>query len=257
MGKLFFDVFPGLNVAEPLKELLTMVQVEKVTAARDRSSIRIYLRSSRLIHKHNIYDLEQGIKDQLFPDKKLTVRIQEKYRLSEQYTPKKLLELYKDSILLELKHYSIVEYNMFRKAQITFEGQDRMNMTVEDTMVNRDRVGELKRVLEKVFGERCGLPVEITWRYVPPTGGEMRKKMQLRMEEEARQIYWRNHGGEPGAENGYSAPKSSGRPALEGAGGMDGFFAPSGTFAADSAPWDSQAPVPEPTLAAYRTVSAE
>ena len=94
MGKLFFDVFPGLNVAEPLKELLAMAQVEKVTAARDRSSIRIYLRSSRLIHKHNIYDLEQGIKDQLFPDKKLTVRIQEKYRLSEQYTPKKLLELY-------------------------------------------------------------------------------------------------------------------------------------------------------------------
>ena len=41
MEKRFFDVFPGLNVAEPLKELLEMVQVERVTAARDRSSIRI------------------------------------------------------------------------------------------------------------------------------------------------------------------------------------------------------------------------
>ena len=257
MEKRFFDVFPGLNVAEPLKELLEMVQVERVTAARDRSSIRIYLKSTRLIHKHNIYDLERGIKEQLFPDKQLTIKIQEKYRLSDQYTPKKLLELYRDSLLLELKNYSIVEYNMFRKANITFEGQDKMDMTIEDTMVNRDRVGELKRVLEKVFGERCGLPVEITWRYVPPTGGEMRKKMQLRMEEEARQIYWRNHGGEPGAENGYSAPKSSGRPALEGAGGTDGFFAPSGTFAADSAPWDSQAPVPEAALPGNGTVSAE
>ena len=228
MEKRFFDVFPGLNVAEPLKELLEMVQVERVTAARDRSSIRIYLKSTRLIHKHNIYDLERGIKDQLFPDKQLTVKIQEKYRLSDQYTPKKLLELYKDSLLLELKNYSIVEYNMFRKADITFEGQDKMDMTIEDTMVNRDRVGELKRVLEKVFGERCGLPVEITWHYVPPTGGEMRKKLQLRMEEEARQIYWRNHGG----------------PVLEGAGGPDGFV-PSASAAAEPAPWDSQAPVLE------------
>ena len=228
MGKLFFDVFPGLNVAEPLKELLAMAQVEKVTAARDRSSIRIYLRSSRLIHKHNIYDLEQGIKDQLFPDKKLTVRIQEKYRLSEQYTPKKLLELYKDSILLELKHYSIVEYNMFRKAQITFEGQDRMNMTVEDTMVNRDRVGELKRVLEKVFAERCGLPLEVTWRYVPPVGNELRKKLEERMEEEARQIYWQNHKDELPA--GRAGAAFSGAKAAEGAAFVEG-----GT---EGAPWD-------------------
>ena len=95
MEKRFFDVFPGLNVAEPLKELLEMVQVERVTAARDRSSIRIYLKSTRLIHKHNIYDLERGIKEQLFPDKQLTIKIQEKYRLSDQYTPKKLLELYR------------------------------------------------------------------------------------------------------------------------------------------------------------------
>lgn len=41
-------------------------------------------------------------------------------------------------------------------------------MTVEDTMVNRDKAGELKRVLEKVFHERCGLPVEVEYEYVPP-----------------------------------------------------------------------------------------
>ena len=41
-------------------------------------------------------------------------------------------------------------------------------MTVEDTMVNRDKAGELKRVLEKVFHERCGLPVEVEYEYVAP-----------------------------------------------------------------------------------------
>ena len=67
MAKCFLEVFPTLNIAEPLKELLGLVQVEKVTTTRDRSSIRIYLKSARLIHKQNIYDLEKGIRDQLFP----------------------------------------------------------------------------------------------------------------------------------------------------------------------------------------------
>ena len=158
MAKNFLEVFPSLNIAEPLRELLALTEVEKVTSTRDRSSIRVYVKSPRLIHKQNIYDLEKGIKDQLFPDKQVTVKIQERYRLSGQYTPEKLLKIYKDSLLLELKHYSIIEYSMFRKSQIRFEQEDLMVLTVEDTMVNRDRTGELKRVLEKVFAERCGLP---------------------------------------------------------------------------------------------------
>lgn len=120
MSKGFFDVFPGLHMAEELGELLKLVEVTRVTAARDRSSIRIYLESPRLMHKQMIYDLEQSIKEQLFPEKQMTIRIQEKYRLSGQYTPEKLLEIYRDSILLELKHYSIIEYTMFRKAKISF-----------------------------------------------------------------------------------------------------------------------------------------
>ena len=46
--------------------------------------------------------------------------------------------------MLELKHYSIVEYSMFRKAQIVFENEGKMVLTVEDTMVNRDKTNELK-----------------------------------------------------------------------------------------------------------------
>jgi DNA polymerase-3 subunit alpha (Gram-positive type) len=41
-------------------------------------------------------------------------------------------------------------------------------MTVEDTMVNREKAGELKRILEKVFHERCGFPTEIEFEYVKP-----------------------------------------------------------------------------------------
>ena len=120
MTKGFVEVFPGLNVAAELKELLELVEVSRVTSSRDRSSLRVYLESPRLIHKQVIYDLEAGIKEQLFPGKQLTVTFQERYHLSEQYTPEKLMKVYKDSITLELKNYSIVEYTMFKKAKLTF-----------------------------------------------------------------------------------------------------------------------------------------
>lgn len=101
--KPFLEVFPDLHITDNLRELLDLVEVERVTTTRDRSSIRIYIVSPRLIHKQNIYGLEKGIREQLFPGKRVAIKIQEKYRLSGQYTPEKLLMVYRDSILMELK----------------------------------------------------------------------------------------------------------------------------------------------------------
>ncbi len=188
MGKPFFDVFPQLNIASQLKELLNLAEVAKVTSSRDRSSLRIYLESPRLIHKSNIYALEKGIRDQLFPGKELTIKIMEKYHLSGQYTPQKLLMVYKDSLLMELKHYSIIEYTIFRKAEISFPEPDLMEMTIEDNMVSKEKAGELKRILEKIFLERCGLPIEIRYQYVPAKESKVRKQLEERLEEECRQM---------------------------------------------------------------------
>ena len=57
MEKPFLEVFPGLHIGEELKELLKLVMVEKVSMPKDRSSLRIYIVSPRLIHKKNIYSM--------------------------------------------------------------------------------------------------------------------------------------------------------------------------------------------------------
>ena len=51
---------------------------------------------------------------------KSSSRKEEKYKLSGQYTPEKLLKVYRDSLLMELKNYSIIEYNIFRKTRYGF-----------------------------------------------------------------------------------------------------------------------------------------
>ncbi|RGE02307.1 PolC-type DNA polymerase III [Clostridiaceae bacterium AF02-42] len=165
MEKPFLEVFPGLNIADELKELLKLVVVEKVTMTKDRSSIRVYIRSPRLIHKKNIYALEDGIAKQLFPGRPITVKILEKYRLSAQYTPEKLYDVYRDSILMELKRYGMIEYNILRRSDTKFVTDDKMVMTIEDNLIYRERSKEVGRVLEKIFTERCGLAAEVEFLY--------------------------------------------------------------------------------------------
>lgn len=165
MEKPFLEVFPGLHIGEELKELLKLVMVEKVSMPKDRSSLRIYIVSPRLIHKKNIYSMEEGIAKQLFPGRSITVKILEKYRLSAQYTPEKLYQVYKDSILMEFKNFGMIEYNILRRAETAFEAEDTMVMTIEDNLIYRERSKEVGRVLEKIFTERCGLAAEVEFLY--------------------------------------------------------------------------------------------
>ena len=165
MEKPFLEVFPGLHIGEELKELLKLVMVEKVSMPKDRSSLRIYIVSPRLIHTKNIYSMEEGIAKQLFPGRSITVKILEKYRLSAQYTPEKLYQVYKDSILMEFKNFGMIEYNILRRAETAFEAEDTMVMTIEDNLIYRERSKEVGRILEKIFTERCGLPAEVRFSF--------------------------------------------------------------------------------------------
>ena len=165
--KTFLEVFPDLHIAENVRGLLEMVGIEKISTNRDRSVIRVYIDSPRLMHKQSIYDLEKGIKEQLFPGKRVTIKILEKYHLSSQYTPEKLMNVYRDSILMELKNYSILLYNMFRKAEMDFEEEGYLKLSLEDTMIVRDKAPELVRILEKIFTERCNVPVVVKTSYHP------------------------------------------------------------------------------------------
>lgn len=51
MSKMFFDVFPTLNVDGDLKKLLTETEVTKVGMNREKDHLRVYLLGTRLIHK--------------------------------------------------------------------------------------------------------------------------------------------------------------------------------------------------------------
>lgn len=81
MEKDFFDVFPHLKVKKELEELLDMVFVTKVSMNPGRTHLRVYIESSRWIHKKNIFALEDEIERQCFPGIPMTVTVVEKFHL--------------------------------------------------------------------------------------------------------------------------------------------------------------------------------
>ena len=165
MSKLFWEAIPGLQVNDEQRALFDRVEIEKVVSTRDRSAIKIYIRSERLIHKRSISQMEAEIKKQLFPGVGTSVSIVEKYCLSAQYTPENLMRAYEDSILYELKPYSLVLHNLMKKSRWEFTDAHVCLMHLDDMLVARSKAGELKRILEKIFMERCGIDLDVRFQY--------------------------------------------------------------------------------------------
>ena len=161
MEKMFAEVFPPLHIDKGIAELLEQVRVERVTSNRAKTYIKVYLVSQKLIHREQLFQVEQVLKKQLFGKNPIELKIVERFELSEQYTPGKVLELYKDSILFELKSYNILEYNLFRRAEITFPQENQMHLVLEKTTLGQDAADELSRILYKIFTERCGMKLQI------------------------------------------------------------------------------------------------
>ena len=142
------------------------------------------MRAKRLIFKKNIWKLEKAITEQIFQNRAIQVKIIESYELSEQYTPKSLIEVYKDSILDELNAYSVLEYNLLRTADMEFPEEDRLILTMDETIIAKTRTDEIIEFLEKVICERCGMNLKIFPQYRKPQESKYRKNSEEQIRQE-------------------------------------------------------------------------
>ena len=188
MAKLFFEVFPTLKITGEMSALLKETEITKVASNSAQNALRIYLESTRLIPKPEIYHIEQEIRQQLFPHKEIAVKIIEKFNLSSQYTPEKLMAVYRESILEEIRNYSVLLYNLMRCSKMEFDREDHMILTLEDTIVATERSNELIDILEKIICERCGLKLMIEPQYEKPAENDYLKSADSQIETEVAHI---------------------------------------------------------------------
>ena len=188
MEKDFFDVFPSLKVKKELEELLDMVFVTRVSCNPSRTHIWVYIKSERWIHKKHIFELEEQIERQIFAGLNVTVTVIEKFRLSGQYNPQNFLETYRSSMELELRSYNMLEYNMFRQAQISFPGENDLHMILPDSVIAREKSGILIEYLQKVFCERCGMDLKVELEFRETQESKYRKNAAVQIAQEVENV---------------------------------------------------------------------
>ena len=188
MIKSFGETFPTLKVDSEMEHLLEKASVTKISVNHARNLYRIYLTSERLIFKKNIWKLEEAIQKQIFKSKDISVKIIESYQLSTQYTPRTLLDVYKDSILDELNSHSVLLYNLLRTAQWEFTDDTHVTLTIEETIIAKTRGNTIMEFLEKVFCERCGMDFIINIKYEKPKISKYRKNADKQIEQEVQNI---------------------------------------------------------------------
>ena len=164
MAKRFFDVFPitaGRRRHEKSADGDGSRRRWRMNHERDH--LRVYLKQHASdSQKRYPASWNLPLHNSFLQGRMMQVKVIEKYHLSEQYTPEKLLDLYRDSIL------DGTERLQPDGIQSVF-GRRRWSLRAKATCCSRwrtrlsaqTRTHEIVEFLEKVFCERCGLDLTV------------------------------------------------------------------------------------------------
>ncbi|MDY4000699.1 MAG: PolC-type DNA polymerase III [Blautia sp.] len=188
MEKEFFDVFPNLKLKTELSEWLDMVQVTKIACNSEKTRVWIYIKSDRWIHKKHIVALEGQIERQCFAGLNVSVTVIERFYLSQQYTPENFLDVYRSSMELELRNYNMLEYNLFKRAKISFSEEHVMNLVLPDSVIAREKSEILVEYFHKVFCQRCGMDLKINLEFAEQEESQYRKNAALQIRQEVANV---------------------------------------------------------------------
>ena len=184
----WIDVFPTLKMEKNLYDLFWETEVEKIVTTSDKTSLKIFIKSTHLIPKKSVTRMEMLIQNQLFANGLVNVRIHESFHLSNQYTPEHLLKEYEESILYELKNRSIVEYTIFKNAVPRFENETILCLEIEDTVIAQGKKEQVVQYLEEIFTVRCKMPIEVRIVYCEKKKSRMSETNELQMQLEVAAI---------------------------------------------------------------------
>lgn len=168
MGVLFFEVFDQLSgLPDDLQNMFQEVVIERVVVSKSTAEVKIYIQSNRLIQRPVIRKMEYQLKKQLFSRTPNKVILCDNYILSAQYTPEKLFQIYRDSILDEFQERNILESKVFELADIRFE-ENTMIFRCEENFLIRKVSGNIITYLTDMFQNRFHFDVTVRFEYYEP-----------------------------------------------------------------------------------------
>ena len=183
--KLFFEVFPELNMDKELSSLFEDTMIEKVVMKQTERQLIISLLSKHLISRPKIVQVEDIICGHLFRGRGYKVIIDDRYELSSQYNTRTLTEVYKDSILYDVEKISHVGYRLLKRAE-WYYADDIITLAMEDSKLSKSHSIGIKKYLEETYKKRFGMDIKVGFDYTESDKEMLRRaneqKMKLEIE---------------------------------------------------------------------------
>ena len=184
-AKLFFEVFPELNMDKELSSLFEDTMIEKVVMKQAERQLIISLLSKHLISHPKIVQVEDIICGHLFRGRGYKVIIDDRYELSSQYNTRTLTEVYKDSILYDVEKISHVGYRLLKRAE-WYYSDDIITLAMEDSKLSKSHSIGIKKYLEETYKKRFGMDIKVGFDYTESDKEMLRRaneqKMKLEIE---------------------------------------------------------------------------
>ena len=184
-AKLFFEVFPELNMDKELSSLFEDTMIEKVVMKQAERQLIISLLSKHLISRPKIVQVEDIICGHLFRGRGYKVIIDDRYELSSQYNTRTLTEVYKDSILYDVEKISHVGYRLLKRAE-WYYADDIITLAMEDSKLSKSHSIGIKKYLEETYKKRFGMDIKVGFDYTESDKEMLRRaneqKMKLEIE---------------------------------------------------------------------------
>ena len=184
-AKLFFEVFPELNMDKELSSLFEDTMIEKVVMKQTERQLIISLLSKHLISRPKIVQVEDIICGHLFRGRGYKVIIDDRYELSSQYNTRTLTEVYKDSILYDIEKISHVGYRLLKRAE-WYYADDIITLAMEDSKLSKSHSIGIKKYLEETYKKRFGMDIKVGFDYTESDKEMLRRaneqKMKLEIE---------------------------------------------------------------------------
>ena len=184
-AKLFFEVFPELNMDKEMSSLFEDTMIEKVVMKQAERQLIISLLSKHLISRPKIVQVEDIICGHLFRGRGYKVIIDDRYELSSQYNTRTLTEVYKDSILYDVEKISHVGYRLLKRAE-WYYADDIITLAMEDSKLSKSHSIGIKKYLEETYKKRFGMDIKVGFDYTESDKEMLRRaneqKMKLEIE---------------------------------------------------------------------------
>ncbi len=163
---LLSESFKSFKVDGELSALLNNVELVKICVSKEKRKAVVHINSPKIIEYKMKAKLEEQLLKQIFHGIADTVSVSEHFSLPGEFSLSRILSIYKDSLLEELKHVNMLDYHILNSSQISvYDENDVIKIVACDEFITKTREHDMCKWLQELFLSRFGKNVNIIIEY--------------------------------------------------------------------------------------------